>query len=411
MLGQVKYYVSVIISLMAISTAVFILYCMFNDRLFLMVNSTRTTDHHNFRTTDSVTWHGSAQTELLNSTHTRTYPNQSNLIKTPVVDHSSNETIIMLFWSSLYGKNPWVPKTRPIDCHESFQCLRTSEKHFFSDSHAVVFHSRANNLRHSVTEALTKKRPLHQRWLLFADGESPENTPDLSFLNGLINWTASYMRDADVVGGLLTAPGEYKWGKFDPNQNYLEGRTGMAVILISHCLSERMDWVKKLQQYIDVDVYGRCGSKKCGSKEDCYAAIRKYKFYLSFENSYCKDYITEKFYFNSLKNGIVPVIISWVNTSYTSHMIVPPGSFINAVDFPTVKALADYMVKVGSSPDLYNEFFRWRAMYDLKLDSYGRVLCELCRKIHSDKYSVKSYSNIAWWFSRQRCCKPYPVPH
>ena len=36
--------------------------------------------------------------------------------------------------------------------------------------------------------------------------------------------------------------------------------------------------------------------------------LKSHKFYLAFENSVCKDYVTEKF-FNALETGIVPVVM------------------------------------------------------------------------------------------------------
>ena len=113
---------------------------------------------------------------------------------------------------------------------------------------------------------------------------------------------------------------------------------------------------KDSEIHIDVKMYGNCGKTRCGSQQSCYAELRKYKFYLSFENTFCKDYVTEKLYENAFQNEIVPVMIASVNTSDVTFL--PPGSFINALDFPTVKELTDHMTTVGNSPDLYNEYFK-----------------------------------------------------
>lgn len=65
---------------------------------------------------------------------------------------------------------------------------------------------------------------------------------------------------------------------------------------------------------MSVDVFGGCG-KKCppkfedGTSGDCKAILgREYKFYIAFENSVCRDYITEKF-FVILRYEIIPVVL------------------------------------------------------------------------------------------------------
>ena len=67
-----------------------------------------------------------------------------------------------------------------------------------------------------------------------------------------------------------------------------------------------MKYVQELRKYINVDIYGRCGDihycDKDSEYEDCRArTVRQYKFYLSFENSNCREYITEKVFGNALK--------------------------------------------------------------------------------------------------------------
>ena len=108
-------------------------------------------------------------------------------------------------------------------------------------------------------------------------------------------------------------------------------------------------------------------------------------------------------------HAIVIISSQWINTSST-YLRVPPGSFINALDFDTVGQLADHMKTVGSSPKLYNEYFRWRAKYTINVGYILKVLCDLCKRLHLDRHSVKSYREVASWYSFERSCKPYPVP-
>ena len=64
-----------------------------------------------------------------------------------------------------------------------------------------------------------------------------------------------------------------------------------------------MEYALELSKYINVDIYGPCGKFKCAKSESkkCYGKLNTdYKFYLAFENSNCKDYITEKLYWNGL---------------------------------------------------------------------------------------------------------------
>ena len=61
---------------------------------------------------------------------------------------------------------------------------------------------------------------------------------------------------------------------------------------------------------------------------------RSYQFYLSFENSLCKDYATEKL-FRALASDLVPVVMGGANYS----KIVPPKSIINVEDFPSPEVL------------------------------------------------------------------------
>ena len=82
-----------------------------------------------------------------------------------------------------------------------------------------------------------------------------------------------------------------------------------------------MRFIKELKKYIGVDVYGPCsniinpgfGSCIRHSKE-CLKIQSRYKFYLAIENSFCPDYVSEKYYKYASRN-IVPVVMGSGNYS------------------------------------------------------------------------------------------------
>ena len=77
--------------------------------------------------------------------------------------------------------------------------------------------------------------------------------------------------------------------------------------------------MQKVNSSLQIDIYGACGPltlDKPGELStinyfynflESYEELSKnYKFYLSFENSLCQEYITEKF-FNAMKSGMIPI--------------------------------------------------------------------------------------------------------
>lgn len=60
---------------------------------------------------------------------------------------------------------------------------------------------------------------------------------------------------------------------------------------------------------------------------------RDYKFYLSFENSLCRDYVTEKFY-SALQFTTIPIVYGSGNYS----TVAPKKSYIDVRDFSSGKS-------------------------------------------------------------------------
>lgn len=78
----------------------------------------------------------------------------------------------------------------------------------------------------------------------------------------------------------------------------VRGKSKLVTWFVSNCdaKSGRMEYVQELSKHIGVDIYGKCGTSSCDKGKDCFGDVIEpnYFFYLSFENSFCDDYVTEK---------------------------------------------------------------------------------------------------------------------
>lgn len=173
------------------------------------------------------------------------------------------------------------------------------------------------------------------------------------------------------------------------------------VWMVSNCnaLSLRNDLFEKLNRYIPIEVYGSCGNKSC-PKEDfdgCYDLLAKnYKFFLSFENSICSEYATEKLY-AALMRDIVPITYGGADYSKIS----PPNSVIDVSKFGSVRELAEYIKTLDENPEKYLSYFEWKKDYVVKRDSQA-TLCNLCKKLN-EPVVHKSYNNIKAWWKNDMC--------
>lgn len=155
----------------------------------------------------------------------------------------------------------------------------------------------------------------------------------------------------------------------------------------NHCnsASGREAYIRELMQHVPVDAYrAPClknvpPEKADSSWQQQWESWRRYKFYLAFENSVTADptgsgddgYVTEKLYL-ALVRGQIPVVLG-------SHHIAdhaPPGSYINALDFPSPAALAAHLWQLDRDPDALAEYFQWRHQ---PFESYGRFFLEALR--------------------------------
>ncbi|CAH8511747.1 unnamed protein product [Schistosoma turkestanicum] len=243
----------------------------------------------------------------------------------------------------------------------------------------------------------------NQVWLAY-HYEAPPHSRLNKLLGEKINFTATYRHDSTIhlpYGKIIEI------FKFDQNVKYMKSKsrnisaakTKTVAWIVSNCRpnSPRNLYVYELSKHITVDVYGGCSQRKCQDL-DCYKMLKEhYKFYLSFENSLCQDYITEKFFRNSLMNDVIPVVMGASIEEY--QKVSPPNSFIHVDQFSSPKKLAEYLHYLDSNHTAFNEYFIWQNEWKVVLFP-ERPECDFCLLANAlPSLKPSWYTDINSWFN------------
>lgn len=335
-----------------------------------------------------------------------------------------NQPRSILLWNAFFGDRRWkLPDDtlgpdyfRDEHCPVT-NCVLTNNKDFqpaIEIFDAIVFHVAEH---FPFLQPVPKRRNTEQQYV-FALMEPPGETKHvLSDEGGFYNLTMTYRLDSDIfwpymffedieTGQIVAPSASPTWRTVESMESstviddqlsgLIAGKKKFAAWFVSHCetLSNREGLTRSLQKYVNVDVFGACGTLKCPhNSSKCDRMIdTDYKFYLAFENSLCLDYVTEKFY-NALSRQVVSVVFG--GADYTK--IAPPHSYIDAEKFKTVKELADYLIYLDKHPKEYARYFWWRQFYRL---TYRSPFCDLCSKLNAPAATekVQFYRDIEnWW--------------
>ena len=258
---------------------------------------------------------------------------------------------------------------------------------------------------------IPEKRSDFQKYILFSI-EPLQNCGGLTdweyeALGGFFNATASFRSDSDIVVpyGMLerrednarddSGADEQESGW----QNDMLLKKSRSVLFVtSHCATDsgREEVAKRLNKTIEIDFRGACASHwdprlknnhKDRHRHGTQLNVELYYFYLAFENSLCKDYVTEKF-FDALATDVVPVVYGGADYSE----LAPPHSFINIRDFPSEEAAGLYLKHLIANPKEYLKYFWWKPYFQvsgigdrsLRMDRIPPSFpCSLCAHIHS----------------------------
>jgi alpha-1,3-fucosyltransferase len=297
---------------------------------------------------------------------------------------------------------------------------------------AIVFHGVNFFMDARKYASIQRWRQMHHRFVFFML-EPPTFGPlfTSSIYNYFWNWTMTYRYDSDIwrpYGGVMPKKiashrGEIPRALRDHKLNQeicfnnteflmnvlpkkgenflsLAKRAKKVAWVVSNCQtpSKRENYVKELQKYIEIDVFGKCGTFVCDDRNslgDCFTTIKEqYKFYLSFENSFAKDYVTEKF-FSRMQDGLLPIVLGQANYS----AFAPAHSYINAMDFRSPSELANYLHELDANDSEYLSYFWWWDYFHVVNTDFQRMsFCDLCAKLHESNLGSKTYEHFAnWW--------------
>ena len=235
------------------------------------------------------------------------------------------------------------------------------------------------------------------------------------YARNFFNMTMSYQQDSDVVikyHTVLPRLGDEAEEHLNLPSNVPRK---MVVWIVSHCETpiKREQLVKQLQEYnVSIDIYGECGrslldtcshkdaKNKTGKDPFClHHIVENCKFYIAFENSLCKDYLTEKAA-QFMNIASVPLIMSYGEVKN----LLPPNSYINVFDFTSIKELANYILHLDKNFDEYFKYFSWRRRWKIEnfLKTRPTVKCDLCDLLHTDFH--KTYDSLADWMAGPDHC-------
>lgn len=307
----------------------------------------------------------------------------------------------------------WNFPKKILKCKNNVVCRITSDHERITEAEAVVVSLSDVNSFTWTWLPVNYVPPQWQKWVA-TWGEAPwfyyhmtfRNIGSFSVLNGIFDWTISYRPDSTIISNYLhdeNKGDDCKYvkksipSKLDYNA-IMSKKSDLALWVVSHCstTSRREDYIEEMNEYMHVTTLGSCSS--LGRDDRAFNTIDWYKFYLSFENSLCDDYITEKF-FNILKHNTVPVALGAPKKDY--EKIAPPNSFIHADDFDTPEDLAKYLKYLDNNQEEYLKYLEWKKSYELVCEE--KWPCQLCAKLYKNEKKTRKYDDFPGFWNKSKC--------
>uniref|UniRef100_A0A1A8MIE6 Fucosyltransferase n=1 Tax=Nothobranchius pienaari TaxID=704102 RepID=A0A1A8MIE6_9TELE len=228
--------------------------------------------------------------------------------------------------------------------------------------------------------------------------ESPSNTDKLWHFEGMFNLTMSYRMDSDIFLPYGYLFPQARANALSKSSHSTRPRDQFIAWVISNwsAAHARVTFYHKLRRFVRIDLFGGAGRPLPRGNGTVVRLLKGYMFYLALENSQHTDYITEKLW-NALMAGAVPVVLGPSRRNY--ERFLPPKAFIHVDDFPTVKKLAQYLLKLWRDPIRARRHLDWRGGYSLHQpkfwDEHYCTACRAARRTRGQSHAVK---HLARWF-------------
>ncbi|VDD82471.1 unnamed protein product [Mesocestoides corti] len=266
-----------------------------------------------------------------------------------------------------YDRKLLYHPTDPAGCR--YKCVFNHDKERLGKGDVVVY---------SGTFSPEEARKLKQRGVLivFESGESPWHMPSLDTSQlSQIDMFNTYMAASPVpymyphfvrnTKPKLKFTDEEKAAMLAKDNTYLlphyhRQKTKIIAWVVSNHSprNNRNAYAKAIAKFIQVDIYGQGGRQFPSGRDEFQWLSENYKFYLAFENSNCRNYITEKVTSNALNLNMVPIVLGAYKEDYNDAL--PPHSYINVDDFKSIRNLTDYLLYLDRNDTAYAEYFAWK---------------------------------------------------
>lgn len=297
----------------------------------------------------------------------------------------NDQDTILLIWIWPFGNK------FDVDCSVFGikNCYLTDDRTLYPQAHGVFFHHR--DVFKNLGDLPKIPRPCFQKWV-WTNMESPDNSPQIPVLDEVFNLTCNYRLDSNIpvpYGYLVPLSPE-------DTEFRLPTKDKLVCWIVSNWNEnlQRVQYYNQLKNHVEINTYGQAFGTAL-SWQAYVDVISSCKFYLAFENSVYKDYLTEKL-FSAMILGSVPIVLGPSRENYQDQ--IPGDSFIHVDDFGSPQELAEKLKYLDQHSEEYMDYFKWRKKYKAKTSWFGKEhACKTCSYIQTHR-GVEFFHNLTRWY-------------